>query len=286
MKRALFYIFVALVFCVAACAPKHGEDIGDKALLAVSIPPQAALLEAIAGDDYDIVTLLPRGADPESYDPTPGTRRSVADADAFFITGAFPFEEAVASSLSDNVTVVDGSEGVELIYDTHGCDGAGHSHADPHIWTSVRNMRLMASGMAAELSALRPDRAEIYSSRLDSLNGVLDSLDTEIAATLAASSSSAFAVRHPSLSYFARDYGLRQHALGMEGKEMSTRGLRAMIDAARADSVTVLFVDAPDQKERITTIADGIGARIVVINFLEPDWQSQLKAVADAISGS
>ncbi len=285
MNRVIPVLGAALAIFTAACS-SGSSDSGREAVLAVSIAPQATLLKDIAGDDFEIVTLLPRGADPESFDPTPGTRRSVADADAFFITGAFPFERTVAASLPDSIPVVDGSREVELIYGTHGCDDYGHSHADPHIWTSVRNMRAMAAGMATRLAALRPHRAAVYSARLDSLTEVFDSLDAEIAAVIAESSSKAFAVRHPSLSYFARDYGLRQHALGMEGKEMSTRGLRAVIDAARADSVRVFFVDASDQQARTATIADEIGARTVVINLLEPDWQSQLKAVANAISGT
>lgn len=284
MRAATALIAAVLLMAATGCSRQgdasHG---GSQPVLAVSIGPQAALLEALAGDDYEVVTLLPRGADPESYDPTPAQRRSVADARAFFTTGAFPFEQTVAASLPADVPVVDGSEGIEMIYGTHG--GAdNHSHPDPHIWTSVRNLRTMAAGMASQLAALNPAHSDIYRQRLDSLEAVLDSIDTAFADRLAAAPSRAFAVRHPSLSYFARDYGLRQHALGTEGKELSTPGLRRVIDAASADSVKVFFVDSPDQTERVGAVADGIGARVVAVNLLEPDWQSQLTRVVDAIA--
>ena len=48
-------------------------------------------------------------------------------------------------------------------------------------------------------------------------------------------------VWHPSLSYFARDYGLEQISLGTEGKEMSAKSLTEAIDKARDKGVGVFF---------------------------------------------
>lgn len=270
------------VLLLASCS--HIAERDGRPVLAVSIAPQRTLLQAIAGSDYEVVTVLPGGTDPESYDPTPAQRRAVADADAYFITGAFAFEQTMADALPDSVEVVDGNAGIEMIYGTHGEDVYGNIHADPHIWMSARNMRTMAAGMAACLARLRPDHARIYAHRSDSLAAVIDSLDAAIAAILAGAPTHAFAVRHPSLSYFARDYGLRQHAIGMDGKEMSTSGIRRVIDEARADSVAVFFVETDEQAERIASVAQGIGARTVVVNLLDADWQRQLQSVAHAIA--
>lgn len=287
-------IAASLLILSGACTKSESKD--GRPTLLVSIEPQKALLRELAGEEYNIVTLLPSGSDPESFDPPMSVRRAGDDAEIYFATGAFPFERTMAGVIS--CPTLYATDSLELIYGTHGhehghehcshgsCEHAGHHHdheaADPHVWTSVRNMKTMAAGMTASLIRLNPDSAAVYRSRLETLGNRLDSLDAVIGTRLADAPS--FAIWHPSLSYFARDYQLNQHALGLEGKDMSVGQIRRAIDSAISDSVRVFIIEPGTDPERARTVASNIGARLVTINLMNPQWEQELIHLSDEIA--
>lgn len=265
--------------------------------LAVSVEPQRALLQEITGDRFEITTLLANGANPETYDPSMKTRMAVENSAAYFTTGAMPFEKTIAEALPASVTVVDCSTGIEPIYGTHSHDHShghnhnhshGHSHdskgePDPHVWASVKNARVVAHNMLDAVIALDPDGKDYYTERYNRLDARLDSLDKAIAAK-AAAGAQAFAVWHPSLSYFARDYGLEQIAVGFENKEMSPKHLAEVVEQAKAKGVKVFFFQKEYDSRQAETLNNQMGTRLVTINPLAYDWEAQLTAVADALA--
>ncbi len=111
----------------------------------------------------------------------------------------------------------------------------------------------------------------------------MDSIDSVVAGRLG-SEGGAFAVWHPSLSYFARDYGLEQIAVGAESKEVSPRRLKEIIDEARADSVEVFFFQREYDSRQAQTINSAIGSRLVTIDPLSYDWEGQLFLITDELA--
>lgn len=210
-------------------------------------------------------------------------------AAAFFTTGALPFESALAANLPDSVHTVAMLGCIEPLFGTHdNCTAHHHHHdhgmPDPHIWTSARNARAMAAAMAAELTRLDPDGAAIYAARLDSLDRRIAAADSTIATTLAGAPARAFVVWHPSLSYFARDYGLRQVAVGTEGKEFSAAAMRAAIDSARTAGAAVFVMQRGADSGRAEGICRAAGLRKVEVDMLAPDNLQQLTTLADELS--
>lgn len=142
----------------------------------------------------------------------------------------------------------------------------------------------MAYAMMASLVKADPDNADLYRDNFNKMACRYDSLDAVISQRLALSGARAFAVWHPSLSYFARDYGLRQIAVGQESKEMPVGRLKAIIDQARADSVRVFFFQKEFDSRQAQNANREIGSRLVTIDPLAYDWESQLQLVADELS--
>lgn len=272
--KQLMPILLVIVLCCCGRASDSG-----KPLLAVSIEPQRAMLEELVGDHFDVVAILANGANPESYDPTIAQRRQAEDAEAYFAVGHLPFESTLRESLS-STRMVDTSKGIALLYDTHA--HAQGQAADPHVWTSYRNAKVMASNMFAELVEIDPGHAEEYQERYSRMAARLDSLDSDAASRLAGHP--AFAVWHPSLSYFANDYGLHQIAVGQESKEASPASLRAAIDEASADSVRVFFYQKEYDSRQAQNISDAIGSRLVTFNPLAYDWEQELTSIVNALA--
>ena len=288
-KGGVIIAGLALAASLASCGYDNGDTSG-KTVLMVSIEPQRYILEQLVDSTFEVQSLLGRGANPETFDPSTSQRRAVDQSALYFATGVLPFEQKLAES-AHSTEFVSTAQGVELLYGTHGHSHAqgedhGHSHdeADPHYWSSVEGGRAIAKNMAEALSKQYPQQKEQFGQRLESYNAHLDSLENYLNSQLSAHEGESYAVWHPSLSYFAKEFGLNQLSLGLEGKEMSAQGLGHAIDEAREHSVKVFFFQKEYDLRQAETINSGIGSRMIMISPLEYDWESQLKLIADEIA--
>ena len=116
-QRYLFFLVFALSLLVGCQSGTKEEKI-----LSVTIEPQRYFLENIVGDRYKINVIVPVGASPETYEPTPAMMVKLAKSAIYFKVGFLGFENAWAESLVKNnpdVKVVNCSEGIDLIYGEH-----------------------------------------------------------------------------------------------------------------------------------------------------------------------
>ncbi len=279
----------AILLCVIAVSCSSRKT--DEHTLVVSLEPQRAILEAIVGDRFTVTTLLPSGANPETFEPTIKTRKAVDNASAYFYIGNIPFEDKIIETLPPTVTTVNTSTGIVPVYGTHNHehhhDAVGdehhHNDIDPHTWTSVRNAHIIATNMFEALKKLDPDGSDYYTKRYLGYIAHLDSLDNAFASRLSTQPDKAFAIWHPSLSYFARDYGLEQIAVGFENKEVSPLRLAEVAKHAKAEGVTVLFFQKEYDSRQVQSLNSALNAKIVIINPLAYDWEQQLENVTHAL---
>lgn len=275
----------AILLLIAAMAGCVGRP-PQKPTITVSIQPQKYLLEQIAGDRWEVRCLLANGANPESYDPGMTHLLNLEMSAAYMRIGHIPFESAIINKVRNNnpdLRLYDTSEGVALIHGSHAHD-AIVGDVDPHTWVSVRNAKKIAANMYAAIVELDPDGKTYYSHRFRELLRSLDSLDAAIDTLLAPCRGDAFVVWHPSLSYFARDYGLRQIALSPEGKEMSADDIAKAIEGARRDSAHVMLLQKCTDPRQALSINEQIGAATANINPLDYDWKAEMLGIAQAIA--
>lgn len=285
MNRIWLIISILTASLFVSCR----KNIDSHPVIAVSVEPQRALLEEIVGDKYKVVTLLTAGANPETYDPTIKTRAELEKVSAYLTTGAMPFEERLASALPHNVVLCNVSTGITPIYGTHDHgghndhDGHNHGECDPHVWASVKNARIMARNMYNAVCRLDSANTSFYTARYNKLDAHLDSLDNALAVQLSGLHPRAFAIWHPSLSYFARDYELEQVAVGFENKEMSPKHLTQIVTEAREDSVKVFFFQREYDSRQAQSLNKQMGTKMVTINPLDYQWEQCLINVANAL---
>ncbi|WP_300300363.1 zinc ABC transporter substrate-binding protein [uncultured Muribaculum sp.] len=287
-RMACLLIVSALLIPVALLPGCIGHP-ENKPTVTVSIQPQKYMLEQIVGDKWDVKCLLGNGANPESYDPSMTHLLNLEKSKAYMRIGNIPFESAIINKVNNNnpgLRLYDTSEGVALIKGTHARDGASAEadEIDPHTWTSVRNVKKIASNMYEAMVEIDPANKGYYSRRFRTFLRSLDSLDTAVDSILAPCRGDAFMVWHPSLSYFARDYGLRQIALSPEGKEMSVEDVGRAVEAARRDSVRVMFFQKEADSRQAQTVNAQIGSEVVEINPLDYDWKGEMLNIAKAIA--
>ncbi len=280
-------LLCALAAIFAACTSQ--KDGSERPTLVVSIEPQRYMLEQLVGSDFDIVVVMPSGDNPETFEPSMSKRMAVDNCAAYFAIGYLPFEHKLEATVRKDVNFVNTSEGIEPIYGTHS-HHHGHEHgecahahdADPHVWTSVRNARTMCINMTDVLIELNPEKAAHYQSNCIDYVAHLDSLDRAFAKRLEAVESP-FMMWHPSLSYFARDYGLEQLSVSADNKENSMQELRQVIDHARSEGVMVFFFQRDYDSRQAETICQSVGARLVEVNPGAYLWEDEFKKIVDEL---
>ncbi len=282
MKK-LIYILTLFICCACGHTPQQSE----KPVITVTLEPLRYFTEAIAGDCFEVVSMVPKGSSPESYDPTPQQLVNLSKSQAYLRIGYIGFEQAWMKKLEANyptMKVYDTSKGVELIREE------GHHHGDhyheggvePHIWNSTRNASVIADNIYAALCEMDADHQPEYKQRLDSLKQVIARTDADIR-TLLANADSTFLIYHPALSYFARDYGLHQISIEEGGKEPSPATLKTLIETCRREGAQVIFVQQEFDQRNAQLIADELGIEIVPINPLSHDWAEEMLRVANAL---
>lgn len=284
-------MLLALMGVLTSCTPQKAA--GERPVVTVSIEPVRYLAEAVAGDRFRVVSLVPKGASPETYDPTPRQLVDLSGSRAWLRTGHLGFELAWADRLTANapaLRVFNLSDGIDLIRDTLTVGhGHGHSHeggVEPHIWCSAPNARRMTDHIARALTSLDPAGEAFYRQRCDSLCHIINRTDSLCRALLSRPGADrAFMIYHPSLSYFARDYGLRQIPVEAGGKEPAPAWLKALVDTSRAAQVRVIFVQPEFDRRNAELIATQTGARVVDINPLAYDWPAEMRKVAEVLAG-
>lgn len=296
-------LLLATCLLVATACTGRSARTGDdkkeaKPVITVTLEPQRYFTEAIAGDKFDVVSMVPKGSSPETYDPVPQQLVSLGNSKAYFRIGYIGFEQVWMDRLMDNtphIQVFDTSKGIDLILNNdehelaHGHGGHdSHVHAvEPHVWNSTGNALIIAGNTYKALARLDKDNEAYYRNRHDSLCLRIQRTDSLIRQRLSApGASKAFMIYHPALSYFARDYGLRQVSIEEGGKEPSPAHLKRLIDLCRTEDIRVIFVQPEFDKRNAETIAQQTGTKVVPINPLSYDWEKEMLNVAEALGGN
>ncbi len=261
----------------------HEEENTDYSLrVIVTIPPQKEFVDRIGGEDVKVTVMVPPGEDPHSYEPTPNQMEEVAKADIYFKIGSgMGFEENYISKMKEQnaeLTVVDGSEGIELRN-----IGNSSGKKDPHIWLSPVNARKMVNNLKKTMKREDPDNADLYEENADSYTSKLSSLDKLIENSLKTTEKREFMVYHPSFGYFADEFNLTQVPIEEEGKEPGTKGLNAIIEQAKEKNITAVFVSPQFDKNNAQTIADEIDGKVISLNPLASDYLENLLVVSSKL---
>lgn len=293
MKHSIMALLAALT--LAACAP---EPEPERETLCVSILPLRSLVGEIVGDDFRIDVLVPPGASPETFEPTPRQIVALDKARMIFGVGLLDFEVSLLQKIENREKLVILSRGIETLEGTcaharhHDTADGGraeedaHNHAhgiDPHIWTSPRELQRMAANAYKAIHAAWPDSTK-YTENYHRLAEKLQELDRRTAGKIARSGVKAFIIYHPALTYYARDYGIRQEAVETDGKEPSAKRLAELIRMARREGIRQIFYQKQFPASVVETIARDMDARTVAIDPLREEVIANIDSITDLIT--
>jgi len=320
MKFKIITIFVLLIVglsifvsgCTDSGTSSDNETAGqgtevsgtdEPITVAVSIVPQAEFVEKVGGDKVKTVVIVPSGADPHTYEPSPKEVQEISKAKMLVTVGVgMPFEEGWIEnfeSMDSGTLIVNCSKEIELRkLAEHDHEGeaehnesleAGnenktdedHEELDPHIWTSPANAKIMVEDIYEGLVQLDPENEAYYAQNRNAYLEELDALDARIREKLEGREERNFMVYHPSWGYFAADYGLTMIPVEIEGKEPSAQDLAELVDLAKEKNVKVIFVQAQFSTRSADVLAQEIGGEVVAVDPLAKDYIANMDNVSD-----
>lgn len=273
---------MATLSCLLLTACKQ-KKLSDKPVVYVTIEPLRFFAEQIAGAHFTLISMVPQGSSPETYDPAPQQIMELAESRAYLAVGNLGFEQQWIPKLKENAPNVkfrDTSQGIHFIPSTHVHEGEA-AGPDPHTWTTPSNALVIARNIFELFCELDPEHLEEYTQNYTALVTLIQQTDAEVRKMIDEGMQSAFAIYHPTLTYFANDYGLEQLCIEEDGKEPSPAQLKELIQHCRKDGVKVIFVQQEFNTKNAEIIAREIQAQVVTINPLSYDWQKEIINIAN-----
>jgi zinc transport system substrate-binding protein len=256
--------------------------------VAVTILPQAEFVENIGGDKAGVTVMVPPGASPHTYEPTPSQMAAITRAKLYAKVGSgVDFELAWMDKLiaqNKDMLVVDCSRGIELQPMTAGDEGEPAGSPDPHIWMSPRNAEIMVKNIADGLMQVDPGNRDYFEQNRDNYLQKLEQLDRDISEALSPVKNRIFMVYHPAFGYFAREYDLTMLTVETEGKEPTPAGLQNLIEQAKEYDIRVVFAEPQFNPQSARVIAQAINGRVILIDSLARDYIQNLRTLAGELA--
>lgn len=280
-RSTVFFLLVVLVFVVPGnlmAMGSEGETAPKTIGIMVTTLPLADFVENIGKERVKVDVLVPPGASPHTYEPTPSQLRKVSSAKMFVKVGSgVEFELRWVDKLiaiNQEMLVVDTSRGVKML------------GTDPHIWLSPLNAGIQVENIYLGLIRIDPKNKDYYNLNKEKYLIMLNKLDQEIRDKLARVRSRKFIVFHPAWGYFAKEYGLEQIGIEIDGKEPSAGDIKRLIDMAGKDDIKIIFASPQFNPESAEVIAHEIGGRVVFIDPLSKNYPANIrKLLTELICG-
>jgi zinc transport system substrate-binding protein len=253
-----------------------GRKLSAAESVLVTIAPYKYFVEKIGGDTVDVKLLVPKGADPHTFEASPRQAIQAVEAKLWFRMGEGVERQLlkVLQNSGNTMRVEDVREGMEMLEDDH-----GHGHKDPHMWLSPKLAAHQATHIARVLMQEQPAHKELYQKNLEKFLKELNEVDQKIASALAPYKGSVLFVSHPAFGYFAKDYGLKQLSLEHQGKEPSLKQLHSLINTVLAEKIQVIFLQEGVGKKAGEKVALELHLKKVSLDPLDEDYLENLSSM-------
>jgi len=197
--------------------------------------------------------------------------RAIETCQVVVMNGA-GLEDFLHDAIRNKQTVIDASQGIELL-----CGGHDHDHEqdehhhenDPHIWLSIQNAKQMAVNIGNGLTAQYPQHKETIQQNLAALNAEFDALDAYGKDAFSSLKYRDLITFHDGFAYFAQYFNLHiLHSLEEEsGSEASASELKELVELVEEYKLPAIFVEENGSTSASGVVSSETGAEIFTLNM-------------------
>ena len=240
-----------------ACGGGNGDERPAAQLRAVaSLEIFADFVRQAGGDRVSVVTLLPPGADPHTFELPARRVADIARADLVFING-LGLEQSIADVIDSNAggPVVALTDGLEPVDDK------------PHLWLNARLAARYVERIRDALIEQDPEGRDAYEANTAAYLRELDELDREMEAAVASipAENRALVTFHDAFPYLAARYGLEIVAVVVPspGQEPSVRDVAELVESLQSRGVPAVFKEPQFSATVLELAANDAGVRVL-----------------------
>nr|WP_202406371.1 metal ABC transporter substrate-binding protein [Pontibacillus yanchengensis] len=263
-----------------------GDSNTDKLTIYTTLYPLQDFTEKIGGNHVEVQSILPAGANPHTFEPTSKTMVNISKSDLFIYNGASleAYAESISESLkNEDVSILEASNGVDLIGHTHGEEeshgheeqthkeeGDNHGDKDPHVWLDPTKAIPLAENIKDQLSSLKPEAKDDFEKNFEKLEERLKNLDEQYHETIENKSQNKILVSHAAYGYWEEAYGVEQVAIAglSPSQEPSQQQLERIIEKSKKYELEYVIFEQNVTPKIAEVIQKEIGAESLRLHNL------------------
>ncbi|MYL34983.1 adhesin [Pontibacillus yanchengensis] len=300
MRKLGYIISLGLLFLMVACGVDNqtnttqedgenansGDSNTDKLTIYTTLYPLQDFTEKIGGNHVEVQSILPAGANPHTFEPTSKTMVNISKSDLFIYNGASleAYAESISESLkNEDVSILEASNGVDLIGHTHGEEeshgheeqthkeeGDNHGDKDPHVWLDPTKAIPLAENIKDQLSSLKPEAKDDFEKNFEKLEERLKNLDEQYHETIENKSQNKILVSHAAYGYWEEAYGVEQVAIAglSPSQEPSQQQLERIIEKSKKYELEYVIFEQNVTPKIAEVIQKEIGAESLRLHNL------------------
>jgi ABC-type Zn uptake system ZnuABC Zn-binding protein ZnuA len=264
-SSAALLVAAAIGMLIAGCGgsskntpPAAPEGPNAPLNVVVTFSTLGAIVKDVGGDRVSITSLVPVGAAPETYEPTPADLVALSHADVVFENGSGleTWMDKLLRSAGGGKTPVTLS----------GLTDPAHAQ-NPHFWLDPSNASEYAAKIASALESADPRHAADYRARLKQTQARYRALDRWIASEIATipPSRRVMICFHDAWYYFDKRYGIKDVGAiePSPGQEPSAGAFAQLIADAKKNHVHAVFAEPQFSPKLARQLAEGAGITTV-----------------------
>lgn len=273
MKR-IFLSIILIIILLTGCSNKgisseNTQNESGKLKVYTSFYAVYDFTKKIGGDRIELYNLVPTGTEPHDWEPASKDMMNLEKADILFYNGAGmeSWIEKIKNSISSTtIQYCELSQNIDLI------DG------DPHVWLDPKNVKIEAELIKNKLCETDSKNSSYYQNNYENLCAEIDELDSEYKTSLSSLKQNNIVVAHEAYGYLCRAYSLNQ--IPIEGisadSEPSLSKMKEIAEFVRENNIKYIFFEELINPKIAQTIADEVGAELLVLNPFEGLTQEQI----------
>ena len=281
MKKLLIVGILPITLLFAGCGVQNSTILpkpSDRLSVVTSFYPLYEIAMKVGGAHVTVRNLVPAGAEPHDYEPSPKDVIAMNQAKLVLYNGAG------LESWADKIIPDLEKAGVATLNESITSEEAPGT--DPHTWLDPNQYIEEVRGVAKKLAEIDPPRAIKYQQNADAfINGLAD-LDASYKDGLKTCEMRYFVTNHAAFSYLSKRYGLEMIPIAglSPDAEPSPKTLINLTNLIEQKGIKYILVETLVSPKVAEVLARETGAQTLVLNPLEGLTQEEMDAGKNYIS--
>ncbi len=278
MKKHLAFLLTISALLFVGCGQQQNVP-GNSATLKVitSFYPIYEIVKQVGGGNVTIQNLVPAGAEPHEYEPTPKEIVNLNQADLVVYNGMGlePWADKIIPELQQNgsktLNLSDYFKNNAITNSPKTAKDAEYLPFDPHLWLDPVNYQKEVQTVTQKLIEIDPNHQTDYQQNSQKFIKQLQELDLAYQNGFKSCKLNSFVTSHAAFAYLANRYNLKMIAISglSPDAEPSSKVMAELTNLIRQNNIQYILTESLVSPKIADTLAQETGTKTLILNPLE-----------------